>query len=99
MKSLFKFPVFPGAMILMLSAFLFGCSSTRTPASSAKQAKGSISATGTQTPGNGTITFKQQDGKVVMNVSVSFPSKAGQSVAVHLHEHGDCGNSGNDAHG
>lgn len=99
MKSLLKFPVFPGAMILMLSAFLFGCSSTRTPASSAKQAKGTITATGTQTPGNGSITFKQQDGKVVMNVSVSFPSKAGQSVAVHLHEHGDCGNSGNDAHG
>lgn len=98
MKSLFKSPLVT-AMIIAMSAFLFSCSTTRTPGSSAKKAKGIISATGTETPGSGTITFKEENGKVVMNVTVSFPSKAGQSVAVHLHEHGDCGNSGNDAHG
>jgi superoxide dismutase, Cu-Zn family len=97
MKSLFSFPRISAAMLLILTASLFSCSSTRTP--SAKQAKGVIAATGTASPGNGTITFQQQEGKVLMNVSISFPSKAGQTVAVHLHEHGDCGNSGNDAHG
>lgn len=99
MKSLFKLPRVLVVTVLTLPAFLFSCSSTRTPGSSAKQAKGTISATATETPGDGTITFKEQGGKVVMNVTVSFPSKAGQTVAVHLHEHGDCGNSGNDAHG
>ena len=34
-----------------------------------------------------------------MNLSIDFPSKANQTVAVHIHEHGDCSNEGNGAHG
>jgi Cu-Zn family superoxide dismutase len=36
---------------------------------------------------------------VKMELELLVPSKAGQSVAVHLHEHGMCGNAGGDAHG
>ncbi len=63
------------------------------------QARGVISSTKSGVSGDGTINFAKQDNRVVMNISISFPSKAGKSVAVHLHEHGDCGNEGNDAHG
>lgn len=103
MKSFFNPARAAGIMslfiIVIIIAFLISCSGTRTPVSGGKHAKALISATTADSPGDGTITFAQRDGRVIMNITVSFPAKAGQSVAVHLHEHGDCGNAGNDAHG
>ncbi len=64
-----------------------------------KSASANITATKTNLPGEGTISFMQKGNGVQMKLNVSFPSKAGQSVAVHIHEHGDCGNEGNNAHG
>lgn len=49
--------------------------------------------------GSARFTADQQNGKVVMLIQLDIPSKAGKSVAVHLHEHGDCGNKGEMAHG
>jgi superoxide dismutase, Cu-Zn family len=43
--------------------------------------------------------FVEKNGKVKMTFAIGYPAGAGKSVAVHLHEHGDCGNNGNDAHG
>lgn len=39
------------------------------------------------------------DGKVKMDLEISMPEKADSSVAVHFHEHGDCGNMGENTHG
>lgn len=38
-------------------------------------------------------------GKVKMVIDVTIPKLPGKSVAVHIHEHGDCGDKGNMAHG
>jgi superoxide dismutase, Cu-Zn family len=64
-----------------------------------KHAKGIISSTKAGVEGRGEIEFKQKNDEVEMKLTISFPSKAGKSVAVHIHEHGDCGNEGNNAHG
>ena len=48
----------------------------------------------------GTINFDTlKNGKVKMQLDLTVPSKAGKSVAVHIHEHGDCGNKAEMAHG
>ncbi len=41
----------------------------------------------------------ESDGNVKMKLHVSIPSKANQSVAVHIHANGDCGNMGKSAGG
>ena len=60
-----------------------------------------LSPTSSDTLVKGTAKFTadQQNGKVVMLIELDIPSKAGKSVAVHLHEHGDCGNMADMAHG
>lgn len=51
-------------------------------------------------PVNGTATFTEQDnGQVKMVLELTVPNKANQTVAVHIHEHGDCGDAGNNTHG
>ena len=89
-KGLLVLFTLPGAL------FASSCSSTTT---SRKQAKATISATKAHVSGTGSISFLQDGDEVEMKLELDFPSKAGQTVAVHLHEHGDCGNAGNDAHG
>src|SRR6185312_12984390 len=65
-----------------------------------KKAEAHIEATNTLTPVTGLVTFTQIDnGKVKMQLDIIVPSRAGMSVAVHIHEHGMCGNAGGDAHG
>lgn len=64
------------------------------------QAHADISATKADTSGSGMAHFTAlDDGKVEMKLTLEFPAKANQSVAVHFHEHGDCSDSGNGAHG
>lgn len=49
---------------------------------------------------NGTAKFEQNDnGNVRFTLELTVPAKANQSVAVHLHEHGNCGDAGNHAGG
>jgi superoxide dismutase, Cu-Zn family len=57
--------------------------------------------TGTQqdTTVTGTARFTEENGKVKMTLEITVPKKANQSVAVHLHEHGSCGDMGKEAHG
>lgn len=48
----------------------------------------------------GTVNFDTlKMGKVKMRLDISVPSKAGKTVAVHIHEHGDCSNRAEMAHG
>jgi len=43
--------------------------------------------------------FQLADGKMRMDLEINFPARADSTVAVHFHEHGDCGNMGENAHG
>ena len=48
----------------------------------------------------GTVKFfSLTDGKVRMDLELNFPERADSTVAVHFHEHGDCGNMGENTHG
>lgn len=64
-----------------------------------EHAQASISGTYTDTTVEGTATFDQVNGKVKMVLNITVPAKANKSVAVHLHEHGACGDMGKEAHG
>lgn len=64
------------------------------------RAVATISGTVADTVVNGTVIFEAQDnGKVRMSLKLNVPSKANSSVAVHIHEHGNCGDMGNHAGG
>lgn len=39
------------------------------------------------------------DDKIRMDLEINYPKRADSIVAVHFHEHGDCGNMGENAHG
>ncbi|PST84826.1 superoxide dismutase family protein [Pedobacter yulinensis] len=43
--------------------------------------------------------FDAGDGKIRMALRIDFADRADSTVAVHFHEHGDCGNMGENAHG
>lgn len=64
-----------------------------------KHAQATLTGTYTDTALSGTAMFDQINDKVKMVLTITVPSKANQSVAVHLHEHGECGDMGKDAHG
>lgn len=58
-----------------------------------------LSGTYTDTTLSGNATFEDMNGKVKMILNITVPAKANQSVAVHIHEHGACGDMGKEAHG
>lgn len=59
-----------------------------------------ITATYPDTTVTGSANFTTQaDGQVRLDIELKIPAKANKEVAVHLHEHGDCGDEGNNAHG
>ena len=71
-------------------------SSSDTKATSAEAV---ISGTKSDTTVAGKATFTDADGMVKLELEINVPQLANKSVAVHLHQHGDCGNSGNNSHG
>ncbi len=63
-------------------------------------AEAAITATYADTALTGTAVFDADSaGKVTMKLEIAAAAKAGKSVAVHLHEHGDCSDNGKGAHG
>ncbi len=68
-------------------------------ANNQQRAQATITGTSADTTVNGTATFEQDNGKVKMELNLTIPAKANKSVAVHLHEHGDCSDMGKGAHG
>ncbi len=64
------------------------------------QAEATLSGTYPDTALSGTAKFNAgSDGKVKMMLEITVAAKAGKSVAVHIHEHGDCSDTGKMAHG
>ncbi|RZK43684.1 MAG: superoxide dismutase family protein [Pedobacter sp.] len=43
--------------------------------------------------------FDEGNGTYKMELELNFPERADSTVAVHFHEHGDCGNMGENTHG
>lgn len=64
-----------------------------------ESATADLTATYTDTALTGQAKFTSSGGKVRMELQIEVPAKAGKSVAVHLHEHGDCSDNGKMAHG
>jgi superoxide dismutase, Cu-Zn family len=63
-------------------------------------AEAMLSGTYADTTVSGTVKFDSSaDGKVKMTLDIMVPAKANQSVAVHIHENGDCGDTAMMAHG
>ena len=76
------------------------CKKDTTGTTIVKHAEAIISGVYADTTVTGTIKFDlHPSGKVMMNLELLIPSKAGKTVAVHIHAHGDCANSGMAAHG
>ncbi len=65
----------------------------------AAAAMATISGTQPDTTLTGTAEFMQQNGKVKLVLNITCAKMANKSVAVHLHEMGDCGDMGKMAHG
>lgn len=69
-------------------------------ANTGQMAMATLSGLTPDTTVTGTVSFMPGDnGQVKMNLEVVVPKKANQSVAVHIHENGDCGNNGEAAGG
>lgn len=43
--------------------------------------------------------FQEENGEIKLELKIDFPARADSTVAVHFHEHGDCSNMGENAHG
>lgn len=71
----------------------------QTDTSSGNIATAVLSGTQPDTSVSGTVRFSEDNGKVKMTLDITVPKKANQSVAVHIHEHGSCGDMGKEAHG
>ena len=62
-------------------------------------AEAKLSSTYSDTTVDGTVRFDTDpNGKVVMTLEITVPAKAGKSIAVHIHEHGHCGDTAKLAH-
>ena len=70
-----------------------------TRSESTGNAEAVLSGTHPDTTVSGTVRFNEDNGKIKMALTVTVPKMANQSVAVHIHEHGDCGDMGKQAHG
>lgn len=63
-------------------------------------AEANISGTYPDTAVNGTATFSTTAaGSVTLTLAITVLAKANKSVAVHIHEHGDCSDNGKASHG
>ena len=72
---------------------------TQATTSANPKAEAILSGTYADTTLSGNATFEEMNGKVKMVLNILAPAKANQSVAVHIHEHGACGDMGKEAHG
>jgi Cu-Zn family superoxide dismutase len=74
--------------------------STNANNNTSQSAEASLSSVYTDTTVNGTARFEQtSNGRVKLTLDLTIPAKANRSVAVHIHEHGDCGDTARHAGG
>lgn len=70
------------------------------PVSIQQSAVAELKGTYEDTTVSGSAKFTtESDGRVKMILNIEVPSKANKSVAVHIHENGECGDHGNAAGG
>ena len=62
-------------------------------------AEAALSGTQADTSLSGTARFTENNGQVKLTLNVDIPKMANKTVAVHIHEHGSCGDMGKEAHG
>lgn len=63
-------------------------------------ATANLQSTSDSTQNIGTAKFYQlSDGKIRLDLEINLPARKDSNVAVHFHEHGDCGMKGENAHG
>lgn len=63
-------------------------------------AEATLSGVYSDTTLSGTVKFDaDSSGKVRMTLDITVPAKANKNIAVHIHEHGDCGDTAKMAHG
>ncbi|MEI9945569.1 MAG: superoxide dismutase family protein [Chitinophagaceae bacterium] len=93
--------VFLVAPAIVLSAIvLLAFNKKENPVTKDKSAVAKITGTKTDTSVNGTAKFTEtKNGTVKLQLTITIPFMAGRSVAVHIHEHGDCGDAGKNTHG
>ena len=72
---------------------------TSTGSQDAQGAMATLSGTKTDTTVSGTVRFTPEGNQVKMDLQIAVPKKANSSVAVHFHEHADCGDMGKHAGG
>lgn len=76
-----------------------GGGTSGTDTGSATTAQATLSGTQGDTTLSGTARFQESGGRVTLNLDINVPKMANKTVAVHLHEHGSCGDMGKEAHG
>mgnify|MGYP001221630461 FL=1 len=90
----FLFLLLPGFLVL------FSCGSSNKISTKNLIASAQLYSTENTSINVGSADFYQQkDGQISMVMKISMKEKANSSVAVHFHEHGDCGNKGDNTHG
>ena len=81
--------------LLLISAAFTSCSDTKEK----EVAHAQLATTADGKEIGSAKFFQLEDGKMRMDLEINFPERADSTVAVHFHEHGDCGNMGENAHG
>ncbi|MBZ4191533.1 superoxide dismutase family protein [Niabella beijingensis] len=78
-----------------------GASTSTAPAPEGTQvAVANLQLTADSTKHIGTAKFyKLTDGKIRLDLEIDLKERADSNVAVHFHEHGDCGMKGENSHG
>src|SRR5436190_11651045 len=72
---------------------------TASSATPVTHAEAVITGTKADTTVDGVVTFDADSGKLKMKLELTVPKLANKSVAVHIHEHPDCGDNGMATHG
>jgi Cu-Zn family superoxide dismutase len=62
-------------------------------------AKAMINSTATSQQIGEATFYRLSNGKIKMDLEINFPARADSTVAIHFHQHGDCGNMAENAHG
>jgi Cu-Zn family superoxide dismutase len=70
-----------------------------TAAATVTHAEAIISGTKADTTVDGKASFDADNGKVKLVLELTIPKMGNKTVAVHIHEHPDCGDNGNASHG
>ncbi|WP_175636514.1 superoxide dismutase family protein [Pedobacter ghigonis] len=83
------------SLLIAGTAFLSACTKT-----DKEVAQANLTETADPSKSIGTAKFYElSDGKIKLDIEMNFAARADSNVAVHFHEHGDCGNMGENTHG